>query len=245
MTISERQEMILEFLQEDPDITVPELAKRLYVSEPTVRRDFTELESKGLIIKVYGGAILPEKADRSIPFVFRENEKSAAKTAMGRQAAQKISDGMVVLLDASTSVFHLVPFLAEKKDLIVVTSGAKTSLALAEAGLCTYCTGGNMLIHSYSYVGAQAERFLSDINADVVFFSCRGLSDDGMISDPSVEEVNLRRVMMEHSRKKYLLCDSSKFGKSYFYNLCHVDELDGVISDRPPKLNAGKDPDRS
>lgn len=232
MTISERQEIILELFRQKPKITVAEIAKLLYVSEPTVRRDLTEMDSKGLIHKVYGGAILPDEADLSIPFVFRENEKSSAKTAIGRQAAELVSDGAVVLLDGSTSAFHLIPFLSTKKDLIVVTSGAKTALVLAEAGICTYCTGGKMLINSYSYVGAQAERFLADINADIAFFSCRGLSEDGRVSDSSVEEVNLRRTMIEHSKRSYLLCDSGKFGRSYFYNQCLVSDLDGVISDR-------------
>lgn len=231
MTISERQERILELLRQDPKINVSRLSAILYVSEPTVRRDLTELDAKGLIRKVYGGAVLPEGAQTLIPFVFRENEKSAAKTAMGRQAAALVEDGMVVLLDGSTSAFHLVPFLAAKKDLTVVTSGAKTALALAEAGLCNYCTGGKMLNNSYSYVGAQAEQFVSGINADICFFSCRGLSDDGRVSDPSVEEVNLRRVMLDHSTRRYLLCDKSKFGKLYFYNLCTSDSLDGVISE--------------
>lgn len=231
MTIGERQERILELLRQQPRISVAEMSAILFVSEPTVRRDLTELDAKGMIRKVYGGAVLPEGAETLIPFVFRENEKSAAKIAMGRQAASLVEDGMVVLLDGSTSAFHLVRFLTAKKDLTVVTSGAKTALALAEAGICSYCTGGKMLNNSYSYVGAPAERFIKDVNADIVFFSCRGLSVDGRVSDPSVEEVNLRRVMLERSRKKYLLCDRSKFDQVYFYNLCTTDELDGVISE--------------
>ena len=170
------------------------------------------------------------------------DELAAAKAVMGRQAAELVSDGMVLLLDASTSAFHLIPYLSEKKELIVVTSGAKTALALAEAGICTYSTGGRMLIHSFSYVGSQAERFLADINADLAFFSCRGLSDDGEISDSSVEEVNLRRVMISRSRKSYLLCDGSKFGKTYFYTLCRADSLAGVISDRPLNRRADDAP---
>ena len=37
--------------------------------------------------------------------------------------------------------------------------------------------------------------------------------------------------MMEQCKKKYLLCDGSKFDKSFFYNMGSVAELDGVISD--------------
>ena len=213
MMVNQRQRRILEELEKKPDITVRELAKLLYVSEPTIRRDFTELSSKGIITKVYGGAILHQgAADREIPFFFREQEKSSVKTRMGAAAAELVKDGMVVMLDGSTSAYHLIPYLAQRKDLIVITSGAKTAVALAEANIRTFCTGGQMLIHSFSYVGEQAESFIRNINADILFFSCRGLTDSGYMTDLSIEEANLRKVMFQYSRQKILLCDSSKFG---------------------------------
>ena len=140
---------------------------------------------------------------------------------------------MVVMLDGSTSAYHLVPYLCRRKDLIVITSGAKTAVALAEANVRTFCTGGQMLIHSFSYIGEQAERFVRTLNADILFFSCHGLSADGQMSDPAIEEANLRRVMFERCRKKVLLCDSSKFGKTCLYNMGDVSEVDAIISDEP------------
>ena len=124
-----------------------------------------------------------------------------------------------------------MPYLADHKDIIVVTSGAKTAVALAERDITTFCTGGKMIVHSYAYVGQEAEDFVRKINADVLFFSCHGLSMDGMMSDPSVRESNLRRVMFDKCKKKYLLCDGSKFGKTFFYNMGDVSEVDGIISD--------------
>ena len=230
--VSQRQRQILEHLERKPDITVRELAGILFVSEPTIRRDLTELSDKGIITKVYGGAILNRgAADREIPFFFRQNEKSAVKAQMGAKAAQLVRDGMVVMLDGSTSAFHLVPYLAQKKDLIVVTSGAKTAVALAEANIRTFCTGGQMLIHSFSYVGEQAESFIRNINADILFFSCHGLSDSGYMTDPAIEEANLRKVMFRYSREKVLLCDSSKFSTTCFYNIGHVSQIDRIISE--------------
>lgn len=234
MLIGERQQRILEELRANPDVTVGELARKLYVSEPTVRRDFTELERRGLITKVYGGAILNSgAADKEIPFYIRANEQSSVKVQMGRAAAELVEDGMVVMLDGSTSCYHLVPYLAQKKDIIVITSGAKTAVSLAEHNVRTFCTGGQMIIHSYSYVGEQAERFVRGLNADILFFSCRGLTEDGKMTDQAIEEANLRRVMFESSKRKYLLCDSSKIGKLCFYNMGSVDELDGIISEKP------------
>ena len=232
MLIEERHRRILEALQENPQITVKELAEKLCFSEPTIRRDFTELHKKGLITKFYGGAILNKRAaDGEIPFAMRENEKSTGKAVIGKRAASLVHDGAVIMLDGSTSAYHLVPYLADHKDIIVVTSGAKTAVALAERDITTFCTGGKMIVHSYAYVGQEAEDFVRKINADVLFFSCHGLSMDGMMSDPSVRESNLRRVMFDKCKKKYLLCDGSKFGKTFFYNMGDVSEVDGIISD--------------
>jgi len=231
MTISTRQHHILELLGSIPDITVRELAGRLHVSEPTVRRDLTELEGGGFIEKFYGGArLLHGAADSEIPFLFRSNEKSAAKVEMGRRAAELVRDGMVIMLDASTSAYNIVPYLAPYKDLIVVTSGAKTAVALAELNIRTFCTGGQMITHSFSYVGEQAENFVRQFNADILFFSCRGLTLDGRMTDVSIEEANLRRVMASRSRQKILLCDSGKLGKTYLYNQGDAHEVDAIIS---------------
>ncbi len=233
MLIEERHRMILELLSEKPDITVRELAKTLSVSEPTVRRDFTELHERKLITKVWGGAILNQgTADREIPFLLRENEGSLAKSEIGKRAAKLVEDGMVIMLDGSTSAYHLVPYLTDKKDIMVITSGAKTAVALAEANIKTFSTGGKMIIHSFSYVGKSAEEFVKSINADILFFSCRGLDLSGSMTDRSIDEANLRRVMFEHCEKKVLLCSSEKIGKKYFYNMGHVGNIDEIISDK-------------
>lgn len=234
MLIGERHHRILEELKETPDITVAELAKKLYVSQPTIRRDFTELEKKGFITKIYGGAILNKgAADREIPFLLRENEKSSVKTEIGRRASEYVSDGMVIMLDGSTSAYHLVPYLAKYKDIIVITSGAKTAVALAEANIRTFCTGGQMRIHSYSYVGDSAAAFIRNINADILFFSCHGLTETGEMTDRAVAEADLRKTMFSVCKKKILLCDSSKFGKTYFYNMGSLKDVDAVVSEAP------------
>jgi DeoR/GlpR family transcriptional regulator of sugar metabolism len=85
-------------------VTVKELAQKLNFSEPTIRRDLTELHRRGIITKRYGGAILNEgAADREIPFVIRENEKSQTKAEIGLLASKYISDGMVIMLDGVIS----------------------------------------------------------------------------------------------------------------------------------------------
>ena len=238
MMIIERQRRIVEELRADPDVSVKELACKLRVSEPTVRRDLTVLHDKGIVTKIYGGAMLnAAHALNEIPFSLRASEKSEIKSAIARRAAEAVEDGMVIMLDGSTSAYHMVPYLARRQNLIVITSGAKTALMLAEANIRTFCTGGQMIIHSYSYVGEQAEEFVRNFNADLLFFSCHGLDYDGTMSDNAIEEANLRRVMQKHAKKRILLCDSSKLGKRCVYNMGNARELDGIVSDVPVVLS--------
>lgn len=90
-----------------------------------------------------------------------------------------------------------------------------------------------MITRSLCYIGEDAERTVSNYNANVLFFSCRGISADGRLTDTSVEENGLRRCMLRQSAKRVLLCDSSKLGNVYLNNLCHLSEVDDLICEKP------------
>ena len=104
---------------------------------------------------------------------------------------------------------------------MVITSGAKTAVDSAAMGIKTICCGGEMAEDTFSYIGADAEAMLERYNADIAFFSCRGVSDDGFLTDIAPDENNVRKQMIKRSKKSYLLCATEKFGKGYFHNLCH------------------------
>ena len=215
MLSEQRYSRILELLAQNGIVKVTDLMREFDVSSETVRRDLFLLEKKGHLKRVYGGAILGGAPDREIPYDVRACEQEDAKTVMARRAASYLHKGDVVFLDGSSSAAHMVDPIAEVGDILVVTSGAKTAIALAERGVRVISTGGQMITRSYSYVGSLAEACVRGIRADSVFFSCRGLSDAGEMTDISIEEINLRRIMLERARVKILLCDSSKLGKQY------------------------------
>ena len=229
----ERLEHILEYLRENQTATVNNLSRRLFVSEATVRRDLTELERRGLVKRIHGGAVLLDSTTGELPLYVRQQQNGDAKQLIAAQALQYIQDGQVIFLDASSTVMYLIPFFENFENLTIITNGVKTAHELQRLHHKTYCTGGLMLHHSAAYVGDFAMDFIRQFNADVVFFSSRGVSDSGMITDASQEETAVRRAMFAQSRKKVFLCDSSKFGKSYCYNLCPVSQVDIFLSDKP------------
>jgi len=239
MIISERQQNIVELLRNNPKITVAKLAAKLHVSEPTIRRDFTELAHRGFITKFHGGARVNYKAfpDADIPFILRENEKSVAKSEICHMAINHVRNGMILMLDSSSTVFHIVPYLSQFQNLIVITNGARTAVSLAEQNIRTFCTGGEMVLNSFSYVGKEAEQYVKRFNADLFFFSCRGLTEDGKMTDVSAEEMNIRKAMFEQSKKRILLCDDTKIGNTYFYNFGNAKDVDAIISNVPFSLH--------
>ena len=230
MPFYEREDKILSMLAQKNEYSVTELAEKLYISVPTMRRDLIKLEKKGKVIRTHGGVtIIKKSADTKIPFLLREKEQDGAKAAIAEIAADCISDGDTIMLDGTTSAYHIISHLTNFKNLIVITSGAKASFALGQLGINNISTGGRMLNMGFSYVGDDACRCIERYNADILFFSCRGLSEDGWLSDNSIEENIVRRAMMHRAKKKILLCDSSKIGKTCLNNLCHISEIDEII----------------
>lgn len=234
MPFYEREGRILNALLEKESMTTQELSAKLYVSVPTLRRDLLKLEQMGKIIRTHGGAqIIKKSADDIIPFFLREQEQNGAKSVIAQKAAEFVKDGDTIMLDGSTSIYSLVPLLADFRNLIVITSSAKSSYLLGEMGIRNICTGGHMIIRSLSYVGDDAIRTVRNYNADVVFFSCRGISMDGRLTDSSIEENSLRKAMIKQSERSVCLCDSSKIGHTFLNNLCHISEIDNLICDEP------------
>ena len=159
-------------------------------------------------------------------------EQQQEKREIALKAVSHIKDGDVIMLDASTTAYCMLPYLADFKEILVITNGAKTAIELAAIGIKTICTGGQLTEESFSYVGTDAESILNRYNADVAFFSSRGITEEGVVTDNSILENSMRKIMIKNSKKSYLLCDKSKLGKTYLNTLCHIKELDGLITNK-------------
>lgn len=227
----ERKQEILKLLEKNRSISVNKLAGLLFVSQPTVRRDLDELEKQGKVLRTHGGVILRNTADSEIPLLLREGQNNVPKQIIAERAAQHVSNGDVIFLDASSTASYLIPHLEKFKDIIVITNSPKSSIKLGEANVKNYCTGGLLLKYSLAYVGNEAERFVSNINADLFFFSSRGYTEDGFITDSSIEEATVKKAMMKNAAASFYLCDSSKKNQKYMYNICATGDVTDIIDE--------------
>ena len=227
----ERQEQIMRILEKSTSISVAKLAQLLYVSQPTVRRDLSILEEQGKVQRTHGGVVLRKVSDAEIPLMFREVQNNVSKKIIAEKAAKLIHNGDVIFLDASSTVSYLIPYLEKFQDIIAVTNSPKTSIRLGEKGIKNYCTGGQLLMHSVAYVGSETEKFIQNINADLFFFSSRGYTENGMITDSSEQEAVIKKAMLKNADKSYYLCDSSKKGQKYTFNICTTKDVCDIISE--------------
>lgn len=232
----ERREAILEQLKKKPTATVEQLAALFYVSEATIRCDLSLLSDEGLIKRTYGGAVLLEGRGNDAPLLMRETQNAQTKGMIATQALQFIKDGSAIMLDSSSTVGALARKLGGFNGITAITNGIKTAASLSEnPGTRVLCTGGSVRENSMSLVGQHACNFIERFNADVLFFSCRGLSAVTGITESSDEETLIKRRMFEAASKKILLLTSNKLDKTYLSHLCRVDELDALICDRAPE----------
>lgn len=228
----ERQEKILEILKEKKSCSVSYLAKKLLFSEATIRRDLNELNKEMKIRKTFGGAVILEKYSSYVPTKVRAKENSRTKEKIASVASSLINDNMTLFLPESTTVEHLLPHLYSHKGLTVITNSLEIPYKLSETDITVFSTGGRLLHHSNSYVGEFARKMIICINADLMFFSVRGLSCDGKLTTSSTDD-EVMGAMMENSKKTCLLIDSSKFGNTYPFTLCNIGAVDTVVTNTP------------
>lgn len=232
MGIYDRKEMILEFMRnENRFVTVDQLCSKLFVSGATIRRDLTELEQSRLIRRTRGGALLVEGSASEDPLAFRENQNAVQKQIAANMACDHIRDGMTLFLDSSTTVFTLARSLDRFNNLKIITNGLKTSLLLSDyKNISVMCTGGSLRENSKSLAGVSAINFISRLNADIAFMSCRGFSFENGASEASEDEYFIKQQYIKNSKKNILLFDTGKIGQDYIYRMGRMSIFDHIIT---------------
>ena len=231
MADTARQSDILAYLNEYETISVKEICKKFFVSEATARRDLTALEKQGAVRRIFGGATLIYGSDKQVPLFVREREDAQEKSRICKKASEFGHDGSVIFIDGSSTAQFMLNELGRFKDLIVITNGLRIAEKLGKLHIKVYSTGGLLMENSAVLVGDDAESFVENFNADVCFLSCKGVSDNGKLTDTSYFETQLRKKFLKNSKLKVMLITKNKFGKEYIHTLCNADDVDHIITD--------------
>lgn len=224
--LEERQAQIMRLLQEHQTMTNEQLAKAVYASLPTIRRDLTALERRGLVRRTRGGAALMGLTQQlEVPLSLRQKEQTQQKMQIARKALGLVERGATLFLDASTTVYQLARILPTDMDLTVITNSIRVGALLSQRNIRTYILGGLLNESFYSTGGAYAIEMVKNLRVDAMFFSANALTDEGEIMDFSESEAHLRQEIIARSNRVYFLCDSSKVGKTSLHHLCWLSDV--------------------
>lgn len=227
---------LMTLAQQDPVVTVEDLARRFDVSAQTIRRDFQSLEEQGLLTRTYGGAI--SRSDGAAPlsheaaFLARESEQAAQKRAMANEALKLVEDDSIAIFDASTSVLQLARALPQNIRLTAIVNALPIALELSRRSevVLTFL-GGTMRETSLSFTGPLSEVTLRKLYADTAFLSARGLSLNRGLTEANPYECSLKELMICNASRVIALADSSKLGRTALSSFASINEIDVLVTD--------------
>lgn len=223
-------------LDEHGTVTVAELSGKFGVSEMTVRRDLLELEHSGVLRRIHGGATRAMGRAFEPPYRARETRALGAKRAIARKAVEFISEGDAIGLDIGSTVLEMVGLFVPIDNLTVVTAGMRianrvSELHQLERSIRLIVTGGITRADELSFVGAMAIDVMRSIRLDTCFLSAGGFSATGGLTEFNLEDAEVKKAMIESSRRVVVLVDSSKFAQTGFAHVMDVERAFAVISD--------------
>ncbi|WP_019634946.1 DeoR/GlpR family DNA-binding transcription regulator [Actinomadura atramentaria] len=235
MLPAERHAQIVEALRDNRVVSTEEFGRLLGVSAETVRRDLKELERRGALVRVHGGATARDGGTgEEPPFTERAGIASAAKTAIGRAAAALVRPGQTVVIDVGTTAVAVARALPAEFRGTVATCSLQVAAELAgRPGVDVLVAGGRVRAGDLACSGAQAVAFFADLHADVAFLGSGGLDAATGLTDFHLDEVATRRVILGTALRSYVLADSGKFGRVAPHRVCGFDAFDGLVTEGP------------
>ncbi|CAH2715143.1 Glucitol operon repressor [Neobacillus rhizosphaerae] len=235
----ERKNEILKELNKMGKVKVIELVEQFNVSEETVRRDLMILEEKGLLKRVYGGAIKKVFEFKEPPFTQRTTVNQEAKVRVGKKAVELISNGDVIVIDVGTTMLEFAQCIKNKKDITILTNSLPVSSVLTELLNQNKFTGQILLLggqidpKQQSISGGLTEQMLNQFNIDKAFISAGGVSFQSGVSNYHLHEALVSRKMVEVAKQVILLTDYSKFGVDTFCKVCPLEKVDVIVCEQP------------
>lgn len=230
MLKEERHEYILNCISRNNRIYVTALSAELEVSDDTLRRDLTELEQKGLLTKVHGGAI--PKSGISIEFTDRLNTAIASKQQMAAKVIPLFKEGDVILIDGGTSNLEIARQLPKNFKLTIYTNSFPiVNVLFNHLNLDVIFLGGKVFPSSQVTVGISVFQALQTVHPD---WSVIGISDihpEKGLTSPDREEGMIKRFMIERGKKRIVLADSYKLNTARAYHVASLGDIDYLVTE--------------
>ena len=227
----ERRNKIAKMLESNPTVTNSEIMERFGVSIETVRRDLSALEKRGVLERVYGGAVKKNFINTEPGYDGREKSNTKEKQAIALAAKKFINVNDTVFFDIGTTVWMIAKNIDESKKITGFTNSLRTAVALAERDFKVFIPGGSLRKGELAVSGSIAEQNMRCFNIDKAFIGVGGISEEG-ITDFIESEASFRKQIIKNARTVIAVADHSKFSIRAMCNICGAEEIDILITDK-------------
>lgn len=236
MHAAERERRIFEALQPNGFVSYRDLEALLDASPATIRRDLTRLEGTGQIVRVHGGAKLPDDADPSgphllgTPFDQSITLNLAAKQAIGKAAAALCTPGEGVMIDGGSTTLQMCPHLDGLSLQVLTNSLHIVTALLPQPTTRILVPSGSVFREQNIILAAAGEESMPRFHAPRLFMGAAAVGAQGAMQ-ADVVLVAAERRLIDRAEEVILLVDSTKFRTQSGTIVCGLDEIDTIITD--------------
>jgi len=230
----QRQEAIRREVDRSGGARVSELVDVLGVSDMTVRRDIEALATKGLVVKVHGGATAVGGRSAEEPgFRVKSEMNTRAKSAIGRVAAALISPGDSIAISAGTTTYAVAHELLNIPNLTVVTNSTQVADLLhnSQRDDLTVVLSGGVRTPSDALAGPVADASLRSLHVDSLILGVHGIDQVAGLTTPNLIEATTNRALIATARRVIVVADHSKWGVIGLSTMATLDQVDVLVTD--------------
>lgn len=161
---SQRKEFILKTLAEHGAARTIALAKQMKVTDETVRNDLINLEKRGFLKRVHGGALALTHKSLHEDIVTQDD----VSIRIAKKTVQNIPASVVMFIDSSTMGYQICNHINSKDTHVVSNNPTLLTRLEGIPNLSFYCTGGHFDREALVYVGQDAAKAAGSLSIDMV-----------------------------------------------------------------------------
>ena len=233
MKALKREQKIIALLESRGELSVKELSEILDVSLSTLRKQLAVMQANGLVIRTYGGVMSVNRVPDET-FESKLHKNIAEKRRIAEKARALIPAGSSIALGSGTTVFGLANLLDDLPHATVYTNSMQAADYLSRAaGLEVHISGGIIRSHTGTIIGNEvAEYFRSLRQVDYAFIGCDAIDARGEVFSDNLAVAAAEKTILLSAKHKYILCDSSKIGRTAVAHITSLSVCDGLITCR-------------
>ena len=226
-----RKNKILDILKVKGSVRVTDLSRLFNVSEVTIRNYLADMEKKGLLSRVHGGAVSSYKPYYSMNMNQRLETNQKEKAEIGEKVASLIKPDDTIMINSGTTTLLAFRKFPYDYNLNIVTNSI--AIALEASGNPNYnvVLVGGILNTKYQFsFGTDAVNILKNYHADINILSVDGIDMINGFTTYYDKEAEVDRIMIEQSDKCVIAADYSKFNHTAFVRISDVAVADVIAT---------------